>query len=44
MSIEIHIVTACLVLLALDPAGKLLRSIHNWLERRAIHKKHMENL
>lgn len=43
-SIEIHVITACVVLLALEPAGKILHAMRNWVERRAIHRRHLESL
>jgi len=34
MAIELHIITVCAVLVALEPLGSLLGRFHNWRQRR----------
>ena len=43
-AIELHIVTLCALLLAIEPARKLGRSVKNWLDRQRIHREHVKSL
>jgi hypothetical protein len=40
---ELHIITACAVLLAIEPVRKLAREIRNWLDRREAHKLYLRS-
>ena len=41
---ELHLITLCAVLLAIEPASKLKRQITNWWTRQKIHKEHLKKL
>jgi hypothetical protein len=36
------IMTLCLLVLAVDPARRLVREAQNWLDRRRIHKQSLQ--
>jgi hypothetical protein len=44
MRIELHLVTLCLIVLAVEPAERLVRQARNWLDRRRIHEAHLAHL
>lgn len=39
---ELHIITVCVLLLALEPLEKTVRQIRNWSHRRAAHRAHLK--
>jgi hypothetical protein len=42
MKLELHIITLCLLVLAADPARRLVREVQNWLDRRRIHQQSLQ--
>jgi hypothetical protein len=38
MTLELHIITACALLVAIEPGRKLLRELRNWTHRRKAHR------
>lgn len=41
---ELHIITLCAVLLAIEPASKLKRQFKNWWTRQKNHRAHLRKL
>lgn len=39
---ELHIITACAIILAIDPASRLLRSFQNWYDRQKAHRRMLQ--
>jgi hypothetical protein len=39
MIIEMTIITACCLVLVVEPGARAFRSIRNWLDRRAAHEE-----
>lgn len=43
-AMELHIITVCAVLLAVEPARKAQRSLANWWHRHTVHREHLRRL